>query len=93
MLCGKGLLCWQIFKNPLTLLQSNKFMSEFVDNVFDFLFNCVENHDGFFAVLDIHPLAAASRSRLLAMEPKLFVFETSYYASVDDIALNLSLRT
>ena len=41
----------------------------------------------------MHPLAAASRSRLLEMEPKLFVFETSYYEfSVDDIALNMSLR-
>ena len=30
--------------------------------------------------LDMHPLAAASRSRLLETEPKLFVFETSYYA-------------
>ena len=28
----------------------------------------------------MHPLAAASRSRLLETEPKLFVFETSYYA-------------
>ena len=26
------------------------------------------------------PLAAASRSRLLETEPKLFAFETSYYA-------------
>ena len=44
-------------------------------------------------VLDMHPLAAASRSRLLETEPKLFVFETSYYMrSVDDIALNMSLR-
>ena len=40
---------------------------------------------------DMHPLAAASRSRLLETEPKLFVLETSYH-SVDDIALNLSLR-
>ena len=41
----------------------------------------------------MHPLAAASRSRLLETEPKLFVFETSYYMrSVDDIALNMSLR-
>ena len=31
-------------------------------------------------VLDMHPLAVASRSRLLEREPKLFVFETSYYA-------------
>ena len=31
-------------------------------------------------ILDMHPLAAASRSRLLETEPKLFVFETSYYA-------------
>ncbi len=41
-------------------------------------------------ILDMHPLADASRSRLLEMEPKLFVFETM--RSVDDIALNLSLR-
>ena len=27
--------------------------------------------------IDMHPLAAASRSRLLETEPKLFVFETS----------------
>ena len=33
-----------------------------------------------FDKLDMHPLAAASRSRLLETEPKLFVFETSYYA-------------
>ena len=32
------------------------------------------------AVIDMHPLAAASRSRLLETEPKLFVFATSYYA-------------
>ena len=31
-----------------------------------------------FSLLDMHPLAAASRSRLLETEPKLFVFETSY---------------
>ena len=31
-------------------------------------------------ILDMHPLAAASRSRLLETEPKLFVFETLYYA-------------
>ena len=39
-------------------------------------------------------LAAASHSRLLETEPKLFVFDTlTYYMpSVDDIALNLSLR-
>ena len=30
--------------------------------------------------LDMHPLAAASRSSLLETEPTLFVFETSYYA-------------
>ena len=30
--------------------------------------------------LDMHPLAAASRSRLAEMVPNLFVFETSYYA-------------
>ena len=30
--------------------------------------------------LDMHPLEAASRSRLLETEPKLFVFETSHYA-------------
>ena len=35
-----------------------------------------------FNVLDMHPLAAASRSRLLETEPKLFVFVTSYYACV-----------
>ena len=41
----------------------------------------------------MHPLAAASRSRLLETEQKLFVFETSYKMhSVNDIALNLSLR-
>ena len=56
----------------------------------------------------MHPLAAASRSRLLATEPKLFVFETSYYAfcgrycfesvasnintALSDIALNYSIR-
>ena len=40
----------------------------------------------------MHPLATANRSRLLETEPKLFVFETSYYDSVDDVALNLSLR-
>ena len=33
-----------------------------------------------FTKLDMHPLAAASRSRLLEREPKLFVFEPSYYA-------------
>ena len=33
-----------------------------------------------FDVLAMHPLAAGSRSRLLETEPKLFVFETSYYA-------------
>ena len=33
-----------------------------------------------FVLLDMHPLAAVSRSRLLETEPKLFVFETSYYA-------------
>ena len=46
-------------------------------------------------ILDMHPLAAASRSILLETEPKLFVFETLYYAfmrSVDDIVLNISLR-
>ena len=31
-------------------------------------------------LLDMHPLAAASRSRLLETEPKLFVLETSHYA-------------
>ena len=31
-----------------------------------------------FVELDMHPLAAASRSRLLETEPKLFVFEPSY---------------
>ena len=31
-------------------------------------------------ILYMHPFAAASRSRLLETEPKLFVFETSYYA-------------
>ena len=31
-------------------------------------------------ILDMRPLAAASRSRLLETEPKVFVFETSYYA-------------
>ena len=41
----------------------------------------------------MHPLEAASHSRLLETEPKLCVFETSYYMrSVDDIVLNLSLR-
>ena len=30
--------------------------------------------------LDMHPLAAASRSRLLETEPKLFGFKTSYDA-------------
>ena len=30
--------------------------------------------------LDMHQLAAASRSRLVERKPKLFVFETSYYA-------------
>ena len=30
--------------------------------------------------LDMYSLAAGSRSRLLETEPKLFVFETSYYA-------------
>ena len=33
-----------------------------------------------FVPLDMHPLAAASRSRLLETAPKLYVFETSYYA-------------
>ena len=33
-----------------------------------------------FIALDMHPLAAASCSRLLETETKLFVFETSYYA-------------
>ena len=28
----------------------------------------------------MHPLAAASRSRLLETEPNIFVVETSYYA-------------
>ena len=28
----------------------------------------------------MHPLASTSRSRLLERDPKLFVFETSYYA-------------
>ena len=42
--------------------------------------------------IDMHSLAAASRSGLLETKPKLFVFETSYLRSVDDIALNLSLR-
>ena len=56
----------------------------------------------------MHPLAAASRSRLLETEPKLFLFETSYYAfcgrycfesvasnmntALSDIALNYSIR-
>ena len=40
-----------------------------------FLFNIIY-------ILDMHPLAAASRSRLLETEPKLFVFETSYYALI-----------
>ena len=31
-------------------------------------------------LLDMHPLAATSHSRLLETDPKLFVFETSYYA-------------
>ena len=35
---------------------------------------------GIVLTLDMHPLAAVSRSRLLEREPKLFVFETSYYA-------------
>ena len=34
----------------------------------------------YYIILDMHPLAAASRSRLLETEPQLFVFETSYYA-------------
>ena len=29
----------------------------------------------------MHPFAAASRCRLLETEPKLFVFETSYYTA------------
>ena len=39
-------------------------------------------------------ITAASRSRLLETGPKLFVFETSYYAFCGqyDIALNLSFR-
>ena len=47
----------------------------------------------------MHPLAAVSRSRLLETEPKLFVFETSYYAfyvntitTLSNIALNYSSR-
>ena len=47
----------------------------------------------YYILLDMHPLAAASRSRLLETEAQLFVLETSYYMrSVDDIAVNLSLR-
>ena len=43
----------------------------------------------------MHPLAAASRSRLLETEPKLFVFETSYYAfcgqyCFESVALNVN---
>ena len=41
-----------------------------------------------FLELGMHPLAAASRSRLLETEPKLFVL----CVHVDDIVLNLSLR-
>ena len=47
---------------------------------------------GRYIKLDMHPLAAASRSRLLETEPKLFLcskFRTM--RSVDDIALNMSL--
>ena len=48
----------------------------------------------------MHPLAAASRSRMLEeMEPKLILFETSYYAfyvntitTLSDIALNYLSR-
>ena len=36
--------------------------------------------DSIYNRLDMHPLAAASRSRLLETVPRLFVFETSYYA-------------
>ena len=43
----------------------------------------------------MHPLAAASRSRMLETEPELIVFETSYYAfyvntitTLSEIALN-----
>ena len=33
-----------------------------------------------FNIINMHPLAAASRSRLLQTEPRLFVFATSYYS-------------
>ena len=47
----------------------------------------------------MHPLAAASRSRMLEMEPKLILYETSYYAfyvntitKLSDITLNYLSR-
>ena len=48
------------------------------DCVKQFFFPMIDNV--FFTKLDMHLLAAASRSRLLETEPKLFVFETLYYA-------------
>ena len=43
-------------------------------------------------ILDMHPLTAASCAILLETEPKLFVLKLRTMHSVDDIALNLSLR-
>ena len=62
-------------KNGAIEMQHN---NNLITNIY---YNCV------FISLDMHPLAAASRSRLLETKPKLFTM-----CSVDDIALNLSLR-
>ena len=45
-----------------------------------------------FDILDMHPLAAASRSRLLERNQSYLCSKLRTMRSVDDIALNLSLR-
>ena len=61
-------------------LESSSFHSFAATTETYIAFRLVRVQNLFLGILDMDLLAVASRSRLLETEPKLFVFETSYYA-------------